>query len=104
MNPEGRLAAVALEDQDQRHDDVADRENGEVRRGVVGAVWLQGQLAGRAVAAHLEEAREQAAGPAARAAAAPAAQQAGPKVWSAFPVHGAQDGALFYRRPRDRLS
>ena len=38
MNPQWRLAAVALEHQDQRHDDVADCKNREVRRRVVGAV------------------------------------------------------------------
>jgi len=81
------MVGVALDHQDHRHDDVADCKNREVRRRVVGSVRLERQLAGRAVAAHLEEAREQAAIAAARALAAPATQQAGPKVWSAFLIH-----------------
>src|ERR1044071_5542911 len=84
MTPQWRWAAVAFEHQDERHDDVADCKNGEVRRRVVGAVRFERQLAGRAVASHLEEAREQAAGATARAPAAPAAQQAGPDVRRAF--------------------
>ena len=91
MNPQWRVTAVALDHQDERHDDVADCKNGEVRRRIVSAVRLERQLAGRAVAAHLEEVREQAAGAAARAPAAPAAPQACPDV-RAFLIHVAKMG------------
>lgn len=90
MHPKGWLAAVALEHENKWHDNVADCENREIRRRIIGTERLQAELAGGAVAVHLEEAREQPAGATARALAAPAAPQTGPDVRRAFLFHPAK--------------
>ena len=79
MKPERRLLAVALHDQDQGHDNVTDGEDREIGRRIVGAIWFERLVAGRAVALHLEETAEQGALAAAGAASGPAAQQSGPE-------------------------
>src|SRR5471032_16543 len=59
---------------------MADRQDGEVVRLIVGAERLEGEAARRAIALHLQEAAEQRARAATRAAAAPAAEDGRPEV------------------------
>src|SRR5215510_5990777 len=80
MKPERWLVAEALEQEHQRHHDVADNQDGEIGRCVVGAIGLERQLAGRAMVAHLEKTAKQRGCATPWASAVPTAQQSGPEL------------------------
>src|SRR5262249_43407697 len=80
MKPKRRLVAIALDHQDQRYDDVADRKYGEIGGGNRGAVRIIAETAGRAAAQHLQEAAEQRPLAATRAKPTPAAPERGLEI------------------------
>src|SRR5215468_4940081 len=80
MKPERWLIAIALKQEHQRHHDVPDDQDGEVGRGVIGAIGFERQLACRAMAAHLEKTAKQGALAAPWTPALPTAQQGGPEL------------------------
>src|SRR3954447_19656465 len=94
MEPKRWLVAVALQYQHQRDNNMADCENREISRCIVGPERVEHQAAGGAMAAHLQEAAEQRAIAAAWAAAAPATPHRCPQI----------DGGRRYRCHAPKMS